>query len=58
MAGIKIIKLTEVPEKSIDGKGGIQRGTFYVGGQPYENATLVNGIVYDQNGIYVGPQDA
>ena len=55
----KIILLASsgTPDKSVDGRGGIQRGNFYVNNVLIENATLVNGIVYDSNGDYVGPKD-
>lgn len=43
-------------EKSVDGKGGIQRGTFVTStGETYQNATLVSGNVYASDGSYVGP---
>ena len=57
MKGLTILRTTVDIEKSVDGKGGITRGTFAVGGKSYENATLVNGIVYDSEGNLVGPLD-
>ena len=43
-------------EKSVDGQGAIQRGTFVAaGGDIYTNATLVSGTVYASDGSYVGP---
>ena len=58
MKGLTILRTADSGiEKSVDGKGGITRGTFSVGGKSYENATLVNGIVYDEEGNLVGPLD-
>ena len=54
MPGIEIIKTT-ASEKSVDGTGGIQRGTFVKGTETYTSATLVNGAVYDSTGAFVGP---
>ena len=42
-------------EKSVDGKGQIVRGTFVMGNQTYNNATLVSGVVYAEDGSLVGP---
>ena len=56
MKGLVILR-TSAADKSVDGQGGIQRGNFSVGGTSYPNSTLVNGIVYDENGDYVGPVD-
>ena len=42
-------------EKSVDGKGAIVRGTFVdAAGATYNNATLVSGVVYAEDGSYVG----
>ena len=42
-------------EKSVDGKGGIVRGTFVdAAGRTYNNATLVSGVVYAEDGSLVG----
>ena len=56
MKGLVILRTTAA-DKSIDGQGGIQRGNFYVNGELIENATLVNGIVYNENGEPVGSPD-
>lgn len=56
MAGFVIINAT-APEKSVDGSGRIERGTFYVNGTQYDNATCVDGIVYDSDGRLVGRAD-
>ena len=42
-------------EKSVDGKGQIVRGTFVdAAGTIYNNATLVSGVVYAEDGSLVG----
>ena len=56
MKGLVILR-TSAADKSVDGRGGISRGTYSVNGVSYPNATLVNGIVYDAEGNYVGPVD-
>ena len=56
MKGLVIFR-TAAADKSVDGQGGIQRGNFYVNNVLVENATLVNGIVYNENGELVGPVD-
>ncbi len=53
MPGIEIMKIT-ASEKSVDGTGGIQRGTFIKGTETYANSTLVSGAVYDSTGAFVG----
>ncbi|MBQ7604560.1 MAG: hypothetical protein IJU75_06355 [Clostridia bacterium] len=58
MKGIILLNAAGAVEKSVDGKGAIERGTFYVNGAAYENATCVGGMVYDQDGNLVGPVDA
>ena len=45
-------------EKSVDGKGAIVRGTFVMGNQTYNNATLVSGVVYAEDGSYLGTVDS
>ena len=45
-------------EKSVDGKGAIVRGTFVMGNQTYYNATLVSGVVYAEDGSYLGTVDS
>ena len=56
MKGLVILRMSAT-DKSVDGQGGIQRGTFKVNGVDVPNATLVNGIVYNENGEPVGPVD-
>ncbi len=58
MKGIILLNSAGAIEKSVDGKGAIERGTFYVNGAAYENATCVGGMVYDRDGNLVGPVDA
>ncbi len=58
MKGIILLNAAGAIEKSVDGKGAIERGTFYVNGVAYENATRVGGMVYDQDGNLAGPVDA
>ena len=53
-----LVLASSSPEKSIDGKGIIERGVFYVDGDRYENAFLVDGIyIYSKDGVYIGIDD-
>ena len=46
-------------EKSVDGKGAIVRGTFVdATGATHNNATLVSGVVYAEDGSYLGTVDS
>ena len=53
MKGLVILR-TSATDKSVDGQGGITRGTFTINGTTYTGATLVGDSVFSHDGTYLG----